>query len=55
MYTQRVVKHALFDVHRGDYFQLPLFINVGDRFKPKQYVLRPNDKVYVSIAEPNQP
>ena len=34
---------------------MPVYLNKGDRFRMKQYVLRPLDKVYVSIAEPNQP
>ena len=34
---------------------MPVYLNKGDRFRMKQYVLRPFDKVYVSIAEPNQP
>lgn len=43
------------EMHRGDYFRVPIFINLGDKFHIKQYVLRPGDKLYVSIAEPNQP
>lgn len=45
----------IFSVTRGDSFEVPIFINMGDKFRIKQYILRPNDKVYISIAEPNQP
>ena len=44
----------LTELHRGDNWQQPLFINEWDRFHIKQYILRPGDKVYMSIAEPNQ-
>ena len=49
-----ILRNNIVELNRGDYFACPLFINLGDKFRPKQYVLRPKDKVYVSIAEPNQ-
>ena len=51
----RVVQNNIIELNRGDSFEIPIFINVGERFEPVRYVLRPQDKVYVSIAEPNQP
>ena len=45
----------IYEIHRGDNFSVPIIINLGDKFRFKQYILRPKDKVYVSIAEPNQP
>ena len=45
----------ILSIARGDNFEIPIFINVGDKFHIKQYILMPEDKVYISIAEPNQP
>ena len=48
--------HNIFELHRGDSFELPIYINLGeDRFHLDRYTLGKGDKLYVSIAEPNQP
>ena len=49
------LRNNIIELHRGDYFALPIYINYGNRFRILRYVLRPKDKIYVSIAEPNQP
>ena len=54
-FPRRVIENNIIELHRGDSFQLPLFINAGDKFDFKRYLLRPGDKIYFSVAEPNQP
>lgn len=44
----------IIQVNRGDSFTVPLFINTGDDFDPKQYVLQEGAEVYVGVMEPNQ-
>ena len=51
----RVVQNNIIELNRGDSFEIPIFINVGERFEPVRYILRPEDKVYVGIMEPNHP
>ena len=43
------------EMNRGDTFIYPLFINKGSGIDPERYILSSNDKVYLSIMEPNQP
>ena len=45
----------IISIARGDSFEIPIYINAGDKFRIHQYILEPEDKVYISIAEPNQP
>jgi len=50
-----IIRNNIIELNRGDYFQIPIYINAGNKFDPKRYILRPDDKLYIGIAEPNQP
>lgn len=50
-----ISKNGVIQMYRGDTFEFPLFINMGTKINPAQYVLQDDDMVYVSIGEPNQP
>lgn len=41
-------------VHSGDTFQLPIELNIGSTYYPELYELQENDKVLLSVCEPNQ-
>lgn len=41
-------------LNRGDNLTRVIFLNQGSKLSPIQYVLRPGDKLYVGISEPNQ-
>ncbi len=50
-----VARNGIITLHAGDYFEAPLFLNVGYGCCPVRYTLQETDKVYVGIMEPNQP
>ena len=39
---------------RGDSFTAPIFINIGSKLAPVYYTLKPTDKLYFGLMEPNQ-
>lgn len=41
-------------MNRGDSFEASLFINCGTKMCPHRYLLKPGDKVYFALMEPNQ-
>ncbi len=53
-FTPKVLNN-IFSLHRGDSFEIPIFINKGDKFDIHRYVMGPYDTLYVGIMEPNSP
>ena len=53
--SAKIAKNGIITMYAGDYFEAPLFLNVGEGCCPEQYVLQGDDKVYIGITEPNQP
>ena len=51
----RIANNGIITMHAGDYFEAPLFLNVGYGCCPVRYQLKPGDRVYFGIMEPNQP
>ena len=47
-----IANNGIITLHAGDYFEAPLFLNIGDF---RKYELQDGDKVYFGIMEPNQP
>lgn len=50
-----IAKNNIITITAGDYFKVPIFINAGDYTFPLRYILQPDDRLYLSIMEPNQP
>lgn len=46
--------NGIIEMYRGDTFEFPLFINIGTKLQPIQYIVQEGDVVYFSIGEPNQ-
>ena len=51
----KIANNGIITMHAGDYFEAPLFLNVGEGCCPIQYVLEGDDKVFFGLMEPNQP
>ena len=51
----RIADNGIITMHAGDYFEVPLFLNVGYGCCPIRYQLKKGDKVYFGIMEPHQP
>lgn len=49
-----ISNNGIINLHRGDSFYAPIFINLGDALDPIRYYLIEGDKLCVGIAEPNQ-
>ena len=49
-----LASNGIINLMRGDSFTTPIFINIGSKLSPKQYTLRPTDKLYFGLMEPNQ-
>ena len=50
-----ITNDGIITLSRGDYVQIPLFINKGTDLIPVRYELKDTDIVYVGICLPNQP
>lgn len=50
-----IASNGIVTVNRGDSFELPVIIKQGNAVDYDVYVLRPEDKVYLGVMEPNQP
>lgn len=46
--------NGIITLTRGDSFSLDVFVNLGTKLQPIQYVLQPGDKLYFALMEPNQ-
>ena len=51
----KIAENGIITMYAGDYFEAPLFLNIGYGCHPIRYKLEPDDKVFVGIMEPNQP
>ena len=51
----KIANNGIITMYAGDYFEAPLFLNVGYGCCPVRYQLQEGDKVYFGIMEPNQP
>jgi len=52
--SARIAENGIITMYAGDYFEAPLFLNIGYGYDPVQYKLEETDKVYFGITEPNQ-
>lgn len=50
-----ISRTGIVTVNRGDSFELPIILNVGDSIDFRSYQLRPTDTLYLGVMEPNQP
>ena len=50
-----ISNNGIITVNRGDTFTLNVFVNVGTKLFPVQYVLQEGDNLYFALCEPNQP
>ena len=53
MYT--IDRERIMALNRGDTMRIPMFINAGNKLKMVRYILSYDDKVCLSICEPDQP
>lgn len=51
----RIDPNGIVVVNRGDSFELPITLNVGDSIEVIPYELKDTDVLYLGIMEPNQP
>lgn len=50
-----ITERGIISLNRGDSFEMPVFINVGDNLNPIEYKIDDRDIVYFGLMEPNQP
>ena len=50
-----ISRNGIIEMYRGDTFEFPLFINIGTKGHPVQYIVQEGDIVYFSVGEANQP
>jgi hypothetical protein len=50
-----IANNGIVTVNRGDSFEFPITLNVGNSIDRKEYILSPTDILYMGIMEPNQP
>ena len=50
-----ISSNGIVTVNRGDSFELPLSLNIGDSINRKKYTLTENDTLYIGIMQPNEP
>lgn len=50
-----ISNNGIITITRGDFLQVPLFINAGDETDPARYKITDDDTVYLGIMEPNAP
>lgn len=50
-----ISQNGIVRVNRGDSFELPIILLVGDSIDHKTYELTDSDTLYIGIMEPNQP
>ena len=49
-----ISNNGIVEMYSGDTFEFPLFINMGSKLRPSQYIVQQGDTIYVSIGEANQ-
>ena len=50
----RISSNGIVTVNRGDSFELPVNLHIGNFLNPDIYNLKESDTVYLGIMEPNQ-
>ena len=50
-----ISSNGIVTVNRGDSFEFPVRLNVGNSMQNIEYSLTKNDVLYLGIMEPNQP
>lgn len=50
-----ISSNGIVTVNRGDSFELPITLNIGNSIDRKEYVLTGTDVLYIGVMEPNQP
>lgn len=50
-----ISSNGIVTVNRGDSFELPIVLNIGNSIDRQEYVLKDTDTLYLGIMEPNQP
>lgn len=50
-----ISSNGIVTVNRGDSFEFPITLNIGDSMNRQNYVLTGNDVIYFGVMEPNQP
>ena len=50
-----ISSNGIVTVNRGDSFEFPVLLQLGNSMSPLKYQLQDKDKVYIGIMEPNQP
>lgn len=50
-----ISRTGIVTVNRGDSFELPIILNVGDSMDFREYQLLSRDTLYLGVMEPNQP
>jgi hypothetical protein len=50
-----ISSNGIVTVNRGDSFEFPVLLQLGNSMSPLTYQLQDKDKVYIGIMEPNQP
>ena len=50
-----ISSNGIVTVNRGDSFELPIVLNIGNSIDRQEYILADTDALYLGIMEPNQP
>lgn len=50
-----IAQNGIVRVNRGDSFELPITLLIGNSMNHQQYELADSDTLYIGIMEPNQP
>lgn len=50
-----ISENGIIRINRGDSFELPVILNIGNSIKNSIYRLSENDVLYLGVMEPNQP
>lgn len=50
-----ISSNGIVTVNRGDSFEFPITLNIGDSMNRQNYILTGNDVIYFGVMEPNQP
>lgn len=51
----QICDNGIITVNRGDSFDLPVTLQMGNSVQPIYYDMQPGDCLYLGIMEPNQP
>lgn len=50
-----ISSNGIVTINRGDSFEFPITLNIGNSMDRQHYVLTGNDTIYLGVMEPNQP